>query len=129
MPALQTGRSSTDWDGGGFPSQEEPNGESGRHGKPASCSPDHPGRRGGRNLQAIAWSIENYHRALKELCCVEDCRVRKEAGQRSHINCSLRAFIRLEAAQHQQNITIYQVKWEIVRSAITEYVRHPKSAL
>jgi hypothetical protein len=33
------------------------------------------------NLQAIYWSIENYHRALKELCCVEDCKIRKETGQ------------------------------------------------
>jgi len=39
-----------------------------------------------RNLQAICWSIENYHRALKELCCVELCKMRKEAGQRDHIN-------------------------------------------
>jgi len=82
-----------------------------------------------KNLQAICWSVENYHRALKELCCVEDCKIRKEAGQRNHINCSLRAFIRLEAIQQQQNITIYQAKWEIVRSAITEYVHNPKYAL
>jgi hypothetical protein len=82
-----------------------------------------------KNLQAICWSIENYHRALKELCCVEDCKIRKEAGQRNHINCSLRAFIRLEAVQHQQNITIYQAKWEIVRSAMTDYVHNPKYAL
>jgi hypothetical protein len=51
---------------------------------------DHEDR---RNLQAICWSIENYHRALKELCCVEDCKIRKEAGQRNHINCSIRAFM------------------------------------
>lgn len=82
-----------------------------------------------RNLQAIAWSIENYHRALKELCCVEDCKIRKELGQRNHINCSLRAFIRLEAVQQQHDITIYQAKWEIVRAAIGEYVRNPKYAL
>lgn len=82
-----------------------------------------------RNLQAICWSIENYHRALKELCCVEDCKIRKELGQRNHINCSLRAFIRLEAVQQRQDITIYQAKWEIVRGAIAEYVRNPKYAL
>ena len=82
-----------------------------------------------RNLQAICWSIENYHRALKELCCVEDCKIRKELGQRNHINCSLRAFIRLETVQQRQDITIYQAKWEIVRGAIAEYVRNPKYAL
>jgi hypothetical protein len=82
-----------------------------------------------KNLQAICWSIENYHRALKELCCVEDCKIRKEAGQRNHINCSLRAFIRLEAANQINNITIYNAKWEIVKTAIADYLLHPKYAL
>ena len=87
---------------------------------------DHQDR---KNLQAICWSIENYHRALKELCCVEDCKIRKEAGQRNHINCSLRAFIRLEAANQIYNITIYNAKWVIVKAAIADYLAHPKYAL
>jgi hypothetical protein len=37
--------------------------------------------RGRKNLQAICWSIENYYRALKELCCVEKCKICKEADQ------------------------------------------------
>jgi putative transposase len=82
-----------------------------------------------KNLQAICWSIENYHRALKELCCVENCKIRKEAGQRNHIKCSLRAFIRLEAANQLYNITIYNAKWEIVKAAIADYLAHPKYAL
>jgi hypothetical protein len=87
---------------------------------------DHQDR---KNLQAICWSIENYHRALKELCCVENCKIRKEAGQRNHINCSIRAFIRLEAVNHINNITIYNAKWDIVKSAIADYLAHPKYAL
>jgi putative transposase len=87
---------------------------------------DHQDR---KNLQAICWAIENYHRALKELCCVEDCKIRKEAGQRNHINCSLRAFIRLEAVNRLNNITIYQAKWEIVKPSISDYLAHPKYAL
>ena len=87
---------------------------------------DHQDR---KNLQAICWSIENYHRALKELCCVEDCKIRKEAGQRNHINCSLRAFIRLEAANQINDITVYTAKWEIVKTAIADYLLHPKYAL
>lgn len=77
-----------------------------------------------RNLQAICWSIENFHRALKELCRVEECKIRKEAGQRNHSNCSLRAYLRLEAVQQRQEITIYQAKWDSVKTAITEYVHN-----
>jgi hypothetical protein len=84
---------------------------------------------GRKNLQAICWSIENYHRALKELCGVDKCKIRKETGQRNHINCSLRAFIRLEVVQKEQNITIYKAKWDIIKGAIGDYVQNPKYAL
>ena len=80
-------------------------------------------------LQALSWSIENYHRALKELCCVEDCKIRKEIGQRNHINCSLRAFIRLEVVSKKYQIAIYQAKWEIQKMAIKNYIQDPKYAL
>jgi len=80
-------------------------------------------------LQAICWSIENYHRALKDLCCVEKCKIRKEAGQRNHINCSLRAFIRLEVGNQINDITIYNAKWDIVKPAIARYLLNPKYAL
>jgi len=82
-----------------------------------------------KNLQAICWSIENYHRALKELCCAEKCKIRKEAGQRNHINCSLRAFIRLEVSYQINDISIYDAKWEIIKPAIAEYLLNPKYAL
>jgi len=82
-----------------------------------------------KSLQDICWAIENYHRAFKELCCVEDFKIRKEAGQRNHINCSLRSFIRLEAANQINNITIYNAKWEIIKTSIADYLAHPKYAL
>jgi putative transposase len=82
-----------------------------------------------KNLQAICWAIENFHRALKELCCVENCKIRKEAGQRNLINCSLPAFIRLEAVNRLNNITIYRAQWDIAKSSIADYLAHPKYAL
>lgn len=82
-----------------------------------------------KNLQAICWAIENYHRALKHLCCVRDCKIRKAAGQRNHINCSIRAFIRFEAAKIRHKFTLYNAKWEIEKPAIIEYLKNPKYAL
>ena len=79
-------------------------------------------------LRALCWSIENYHRALKELCCVEDCKVRKEIGQRNHIQCSMRAFIRLEIISKKNQITIYQAKWGIQKVAIMNYIQDQRSA-
>lgn len=82
-----------------------------------------------RNLQAICWAIENYHRALKGLCCVRDCKIRKAAGQRNHINCSIRAFVRFEVVKLRENITLYDAKWQISKPAIIEYLKHPIYAL
>ena len=82
-----------------------------------------------RNLQAICWAIENYHRALKGLCCVRDCKIRKAAGQRNHINCSIRAFVRFEVAKLREKITLYDAKWQISKPAIIEYLKHPIYAL
>jgi hypothetical protein len=87
---------------------------------------DHEDR---RNLQNICESIENYPCALKELCCVDNCKIRKEVGQWNLINCSIRAFIRLEVVNRINNITIYNAKWEIVKSAIAGYLAQPKYAL
>jgi putative IMPACT (imprinted ancient) family translation regulator len=56
-------------------------------------------------------------------------KIRKEAGQRNHINCSLRAYIRLEAANQVNNITLYNAKWAIEKAAITTYLANPKYAL
>jgi hypothetical protein len=84
---------------------------------------------GRKNLQVICWAIENYHRALKDACGIDKCKIRKEIGQRNHINCSLRAFIRLQAGEKELDITIYNAKWEIVKDAIRAYVQNPKYAL
>jgi hypothetical protein len=81
---------------------------------------------GRKNLQAISWSIENYHRELKELCCIKKCQVRHEKGQRNHINCSLRAFTRLKIAQILQKVSSYELKWTIGKPAIIEYLINQK---
>ena len=69
-------------------------------------------------MQFYVSPIENYHRALKELCCVEKCEIRRETGQKNHINCSIRALVRLQVVQKVQDITIYEVKWQIIKGAI-----------
>lgn len=49
-----------------------------------------------RKYAEWAWGIEVYHRGLKQHCGVERAEVRAARAQRNHINCALRAFLRLE---------------------------------
>ena len=44
----------------------------------------------------LSRSVEEYHRGLKQFTGVERCQVRAERGQRNHIGCAIRAFVRLE---------------------------------
>ena len=80
-------------------------------------------------LQSICWTIENYHRAIKELCGVEKCQARKAIIQRNHINCSLRAYLRLEINHFLNGVTPYNAKWQIAKIGISEYLQSPKYAL
>ena len=80
-------------------------------------------------LQSICWTIENYHRAIKELCGVEKCQARKAIIQRNHINCSLRAYLRLEVNNLLNGVTPYNAQWQITKVGISEYIQRPKYAL
>ena len=42
------------------------------------------------------WSIEEYHRGLKQCCGVGRAQVRSSRAQRNHIGFAIRAFLRLE---------------------------------
>ena len=80
-------------------------------------------------LQSICWTIENYHRVIKELCGVENCQARKAIIQRNHINCSLRAYLRLEINHFLNGVTPYNAQWQITKVGISEYLQSPKYAL
>jgi hypothetical protein len=45
------------------------------------------------------------------------------------VNCSIRAFVRLQVVEKVQDITIYGAKWEIMKKAIVDYIQQPKYAL
>jgi putative transposase len=47
----------------------------------------------------FAWGIEVHHRGLKQHCGVARAEIRAARAQRNHINCVIRAFLRLE--QHR----------------------------
>lgn len=64
------------------------------------------------------WSIENYHRGLKQCCAVEKAQVRSATGQKNHLLLALRAFLRLEAYRLRTGLSWYEAKLALVRNAI-----------
>jgi len=76
-------------------------------------------------LERQCFSIENYHRGLKQCCGVERAQVRKADAQRCHIVLSVRAFVRLEANRARTGRSWYAAKADIVREAIRAYLAQP----
>ena len=64
------------------------------------------------------WSIETYHRGLKQCCAVEKAQVRGATGQKNHLLLALRAFLRLEAHRLRTGLSWYEAKLALVRNAI-----------
>lgn len=80
-------------------------------------------------LNKFAWKIENYHRALKQFCGVDKCQARKEVSQRSHIQFSLRVYLRMEINRVKKGISWFEIKMGIHRNAVAEYMNNPRYSI
>jgi len=69
-----------------------------------------------------AWTIEHYHRGIKQYCGVERAQVRAARAQRNHIGLALRAFLRRERHCHHAGISWFETKTTIIRSAVQAYL-------
>ncbi len=76
-------------------------------------------------VAAQAWTIEEYHRGLKQCCRVERAQVRKAAAQRTHIVFAVRAFVRLEVQRLTTGVSWYGAKTALVRDAVRAYLARP----
>lgn len=76
-------------------------------------------------LAELCWSIEEYHRALKQCCNVERCQARSARAQRNHIGMAIRAFARLSWNFFTTGVSCYEAKTSIVREAVRCYRSKP----
>ena len=76
-------------------------------------------------LAERCWSIEEYHRALKQSCNVERCQARSSRAQRNHIGMAIRAFVRLSWHFYTTGVSWYEAKNAIVREAVRSYRSMP----
>ena len=76
-------------------------------------------------LKDRAWSIESYHRGLKQCCGVEKRQARKAQSQWSHIGMAIQAFVCLEVHRLCSSASWREAVAGIVRSAIRHYLAQP----
>ena len=78
---------------------------------------------------SAAWTIENYHRGIKQFCLIERAQVRSRRAWRNHIGLCLRAFLRLESHCYHKGISWYEAKTSIIREAVRAYIANPRYSL
>jgi DDE superfamily endonuclease len=75
------------------------------------------------------WTIETYHRDIKQFCGVERCMVRSERAQRNHIGWALRTYLRLIWHEMQTGTTRFATKLGIIRPAVQQFLTDPSGVL
>ena len=73
-----------------------------------------------------SWSVETYHRGLKQHTGVEKCQARLGRSQLNHIGLAIRAFVRLEWHRWTTGVSWFEAKLSIVRAAVRHYLRDPR---
>jgi len=75
------------------------------------------------------WTIETYHRGLKQHCGIERCACRAARAQRNHIGWAIRAFLRLEHHRITTGTSWFETKLEIIRPALQQFLGGPIALL
>src|SRR5215218_6433336 len=75
------------------------------------------------------WTIETYHRDIKQFCGVEGCAVRSERAQRNHIGWALRAYLRLIWHEMETGHSRFATKLAIIRPAVQQFLTNPSAVL
>ena len=75
------------------------------------------------------WTIEVYHRGLKQFCGVERCQARSGRAQRNHIGWAIRALLRLEHHRIRTGVSWFKTKMGIIRAALQMYLSVPSPIL
>ncbi len=76
-----------------------------------------------------SWTIENYHRGIKQCTEIERWQTRSARTQRNHIGLAIRAFLRLEVHCFAQGVSWLEAKTAIIRDAVRYYLAHPRIRL
>ena len=76
-----------------------------------------------KSIHDTHWSIECFHRVLKQVCNIERFYVRNEQGIRNHFYCSLRAFCKLQTLSLQGFIrNCYEISRNLFIPVIRQFI-------
>lgn len=78
-----------------------------------------------REVCAIRWKIEQFHREAKQLTGLESCQCRKARIQRNHIACAMLVWCRFKELAYKTGRTVYQIKYGQLSDYLIEQLKSP----
>ena len=84
---------------------------------------ENPTRKKIKEIMQARWSIEVYHRELKQTCGIERCQARTSRAQRNHICCSILAWLDKYRRRLVEKMTFYQQDWSVIKPGIASQIR------
>ena len=69
------------------------------------------------------WSIEVYHRELKQTCGIEPCQARTGRAQRNHICLAILAWLDKHKRRISEKITFYKQDWDVVKDGVSNSIK------
>lgn len=82
-----------------------------------------------QEASALRWKVEQFHREAKQLTGLQDCQCRKERIQKNHIACAMLTWVLLKKIADRTQQTLYQVKHNLLKNYMIEFLKHPLSQL
>lgn len=78
-----------------------------------------------RQVCALRWKIEQFHRETKQVTGIEGCQCRLSRIQRNHIACAILVWVRLKQLAHETASTLYHLKQGLLDDYICSQLRSP----
>ena len=84
---------------------------------------ENPTREQVKHITDARWSVEVYHREIKQTCGIERCQSRTGRAQRNHIFMAIAAWFEQHRLRIKYKTTFYQQNWNVIKGAIQSQIK------
>lgn len=84
---------------------------------------ENPTRDDVEHIVDARWSVEVYHRELKQTCGIERCQARTGRSQRNHICMAILAWLDKHHRRVHEKISMYAQDWEVIKNGISDNIQ------
>lgn len=88
-----------------------------------STNMENPTREQVKRITDARWSVEVYHREIKQTCGIERCQARTGRAQRNPIFLAIAAWFQQHKLRVTGHVTLYQQNWSVIKNAIQAQIK------